>query len=66
MQGTNRLAGREEKSLLRDPGFELRLGGRDKKKGEDNEWDGKKKQNKKTGVLPRVYHNRLYSRSSHI
>ena len=33
--------GRGEKSLLRDPGSELRLGGREKKKGEDTEWNGK-------------------------
>ena len=32
-----------ENSLLCDPGSELRLGGREKKKGEDNKWDGKKK-----------------------
>ena len=32
--------GREEKSLLSDPGSELRLGGREKK-GEDSKWDGK-------------------------
>ena len=28
-------------SLLCDPGSKLRLGGRRKKKGEDNKWDGK-------------------------
>ena len=34
-----------EKSLLCDPGSELRLGGREKKKGEDNKRDDKKKKN---------------------
>ena len=43
------VAGRRGKSLLRDPGSELRLvmGRREKKKGEDNKWDGKKKNKKK-------------------
>ena len=35
--------GGEERSLLCDPGSELRIGGREKKKGEDNKWDGKKR-----------------------
>ena len=34
--------GRGEKSLLCDPGSELRLEGR-RKKGEDSKWDGEKK-----------------------
>ena len=34
------------KSLLCDPGSELRLGGRENRKGEDNTWDGKKKKKK--------------------
>ena len=37
------LCGVGEKSLLCDPGSELRLGGREKKEGEDNKWDGKNK-----------------------
>ena len=37
MQGTNLSEG--GKSLLCDPGSELQLGGREKKKGEDNKWD---------------------------
>ena len=37
------VVGRGEKSLLYDPGSELRLGQRErKKKGEDNKRDGKK------------------------
>ena len=46
MQGTNRCGDGGEKSLLCDPGSELRLGGREKKKGNDNtrsKWDGEKK-----------------------
>ena len=38
------MVGRREKSLRCDPGSELRLGGREKKKGEDSKWDGKKKE----------------------
>ena len=38
-----------EKSLLCDPGSELRLGGREKKKGEDN--NGMKKKTKKKNVI---------------
>ena len=41
--------GKGEESLLCDPGYELRLGGREKKKGEDNKWDEKTK-NKKTAA----------------
>ena len=40
MRGTNRSGG-GEKSLLCDPGSELRLGGREEMKGEGNRWDGK-------------------------
>ena len=45
MQGTNRSGERGEKSLLRDPGSELRLGvgGRENKRGEYHKWDGKEK-----------------------
>ena len=41
MEGTNRSGDGGEKSLRCDPGSELRLGGREKKKGEYNKWDGK-------------------------
>ena len=43
MQGTKRSGdgGQGEKSLLCGPGSELRLGGREKQKGEDNKRDGK-------------------------
>ena len=40
MQGTNR-SGEGEKSLLCDPGFELRLGGRDKRRAEITTGKGK-------------------------
>ena len=40
-------SGGGEQSLLCDPGSQWRLGEREKKKGEDNKWDGKKKQ---TGI----------------
>ena len=43
MQRTNRSGNGGEKSLPCDPGSELRLGGIEKKKGEDNKWDGKKR-----------------------
>ena len=36
------VVGRGEKRLLCDPGSELRLGGTEKRKGEDNKGDGKK------------------------
>ena len=39
MQGTNRSGEGGEKSLLCDTGSELRLGGREKKKGDNNKWD---------------------------
>ena len=44
MQGTNRSGEEGEKSLLCDPGSELRLliEGREKSKGKDNNWDGNK------------------------
>ena len=32
--------------MLCDSGSELRLGGREKKKDEDNKWDGKKEKKK--------------------
>ena len=35
---------KKKKSLLCDPGSELRLRGRKKNKGKDNKWDGKKKE----------------------
>ena len=35
---------RGEESLLCDPGAELRLGGAEKRKGEDNKWDAKKEE----------------------
>ena len=39
MPVTNR-TGEGEKSLLCGPGSELRLGGREQKKGDDHKWDG--------------------------
>ena len=54
------MVGREEKSLLCDPGSELRLGGREKKKkGEDNKWDEEKRGRKK---VPLVYTHQVQSR----
>ena len=47
MQGTSRSGVGGEKSLLCDPGSELRLGGRENRRGEDNKWDGKKKKRKR-------------------
>ena len=44
-----------EKSLLYDPGSELRLGGREKKKGADDNKDGKKKREKKQVVASQLY-----------
>ena len=41
--------GGRESPVVCDPGSELRLGGREKKKGEDNKWNGEKKK-KKFGV----------------
>ena len=38
--------GKGEKSLLCDPGSELRLGGREKKEGQDSKWDGKNEEKK--------------------
>ena len=32
--------------MLCDPGSELRIGGRENRKGEDNKWDGNKKKKK--------------------
>ena len=55
--------GRGKKSLLCDPASELRLGGREKKKGEENKWDGKKKKRKEvwynfgTKYLKFAWHN---------
>ena len=49
MQGTNRRGEGGEQSLQCDPRYELRLGGREKKKGEDNEWDRKTKRSKTNG-----------------
>ena len=40
---------RGEKSLLCDPGSELRLGGRENRKAQDDKWDGEKKKKKKGG-----------------
>ena len=54
MQGTNRSREAGEKSLLCDPGSEVRLGGREKKKGEDNKWDGKKKRVKEKNEVIRT------------
>ena len=48
-QGTKRCGEGREMSLLCDPGSELRLGGSKKKKGDQNKWDGEKKQEKKNG-----------------
>ena len=45
-QGTKRCGEGREMSLLCDPGSELRLGGSKKKKGDQNKWDGEKKQEK--------------------
>ena len=53
--------GREKKSLLCDPGSELRLGGREKKKGEDNKWDGKKREDFDGEGLPEASNNPLPS-----
>ena len=44
------MVGREEKSLLCDPGSELRLGGREKKKGEDINVTRKRKKKKRSSV----------------
>ena len=49
MEGTNRSGERGDKSLLCDPGSDIRLRGREKKKGRDtiNKWDEKKKKRRK-------------------
>ena len=67
MEGTNRSGERGDKSLLCDPGSDIRLRGREKKKGRDtiNKWDEKKKKEKEkksekfpwVGVRTQAYFN---------
>ena len=45
-EDTYRSGKREEKSLLRDPGSELRVGRREEKMCEDDKWDEQKKTKK--------------------
>ena len=48
------VVGRGEKSLLCDPGSELRLGGRGNKKGKDNDWDGRKNNYDRDPVMAHI------------
>ena len=51
MQDTNRSGEGGGRACLSDTGPELRIGRREKKEGEDDKWDGEKKQDVRTSSV---------------